>query len=309
MRWPYVETEDSYSFSLLYYGEPKPRDVDGKADVDSRRLIMAEIVLDAAVLGQDRADIVDATLLFASYEVTREFRISGTVTLIERAARLNNTSLTDDFIDYLVERSTATLTGVALVGALRAVAWAISRRRPHPKRRQISDLTRGYARGRDMVAIHASLFADDAHAHLFAAERLRPPADEPKRSEIIELRQALAVRGGQLLAAAFAAAQQEPWNPFLERRLLAEKDEHGATPAEVGLGASSWNAVEDMAKELVDRWQVVDSEWRATVEENGDDIGAFFWLRKPELALRGAEYLSRSAEALVRLEPTLTRYI
>lgn len=53
MRWPYVETEDSYNFSLVYYGEPRPGDVDGKADVDSRRLIMGEVLLDAAVLGQD----------------------------------------------------------------------------------------------------------------------------------------------------------------------------------------------------------------------------------------------------------------
>jgi hypothetical protein len=54
-----VETEDSYNFSL--YGEPRPGDVDGKADVDSRRLITGEVLLDAAVLGEDPADIVDAT--------------------------------------------------------------------------------------------------------------------------------------------------------------------------------------------------------------------------------------------------------
>lgn len=238
-------------------------------------------------------------------EVTRELRLSTTVTPVERAAKHSNTAFTDDFIDHLVQRSAATLTGAARVGALRAVGHAISRRRPHVKRREISELTRRYAREHSLIAINASLIADDAHAHLFAAERLRPRDDHARDAELLELRRVLTARGCQLLMSAFACAQQEPWNPFLQHRLFAEKQEHAETPVEAGLTPEPWQVVEAMAAELADRWRATTDEWRAVVDRRGDDIGAFFSFRK---SAPSGGCLSGDAAALVEQEPDLVRY-
>lgn len=311
MRWPHVESDDDWSFASIYYGTDPPGGDSDKVDVGSRRYAMSEVLRDIAVLGGDTADIINTTLLFASASVCREMRLSVTVEPITGLAERSGTEFTDEFALALVERAAATMTGAALVGALRAIAYAGSFRRPRPLRARISQRARDEVRRAGMVSGHASLVADDAHAHLWTAQNLVPPADEPRRTDVVQAQRLFAERGAWFLAAAFALAQLEPWNPFVRHRLFAELEEH--RPAADLLPAEHrrpWQFVERAADQLDARWATATDAWRALVEEhNRHDIEAYFWTRRDAPPAPALTELPPETAALCEQEADWKRFL
>src|SRR5207253_2968447 len=112
----------------------------------------------------------------------------------------------EEFARTLCDHAERLLGGVALVGCLRVIGHALAWEVPNPGRPAISSRARSVHRGLEALVGYANLVADDAHAHLFAAERLAIPDERRMRGLLIEHRQRLVTNGVRLLLAAAAYA-------------------------------------------------------------------------------------------------------
>lgn len=310
-QWPYVESDSEWVMTSMYYGPSStPERIEGKDDIDSYRYLLAPTLHKIAVLGGSIADITDTALLAVSHSVMNEMMVTTTAETLENLAELCGASLDAEFAARLVERADTIATGMAHVGALRSVAWACSRGRLTEFRPKITRMAREGTRRVKALSGYANLVADDAHAHLRAAEQIQPPEDEDGKKRAHNAIFLCATTGCTLLAMSFAEALLEPWNPFLARRLSAELAEHRQTLSAVSefepdLGAQ----LDEVRGEMDSLWDDTTAKWKSRVERGQYDIAAYMDVRREAPPAPDSAQLSSLAAALHAGEPDFERFL
>lgn len=300
MRYPYVESPRKVrDFASIYY-DVDARESDGRIDVGSDKLLYSDVLQDIARLGGDQGDIVDTTLYWVSYEVTYQMMVSTTREPLEALAELWNVGPDVDFAHRVAARATELMSGAALVGALRAVAWSLVSE-GSPNRIAVIDEARTEFARCAVVSGLGSLVADDAHAQFHVAERLKPGHDD--------LQNALVVRGSLLLAAAHALSLLEPWQPFIGNRLNAEVQEHRpmidhVLPSDSDVIYALDRAAEEYQSYFATQTQRFEGH---PDQRNGDDIGAYFKTRRDAPTPLRSHELSALSQELVRIERGIGR--
>ena len=304
MHYPHVESINLWPFESIYYDGGQQQAVDGKCDVGSDKILMAEVLREIAHLGGDSGDIVDTALLWMACESTYSMRPSVTWDTSWAIANLWGAPLDDQFAERLAGRATTLMTGAALVGVLRCIAWVLGETQPTRYRIELIKTARREAERARIVSGISSLVADDAHAHLTVADRLRPGSDD--------LIGELVVQGCLLLAAAHALALLEPWNPFVKNRLDAELKEHAPmidrlTTTDASLADGFRQAVRELDNHYTESMQ----RFYGHMEKRGndDDLGAYFWTRDAACSRLEIDQLPDLSRQLVVAEPKITRII
>ena len=240
MRHPWIESSGvEWDWRSIYYPPPPggtdvassaaaPAQADDEGapsheacrlDVESRVLGSAEVLRDAVRLaGNQQADFVRAAVYWIAAEAAREMRISTTAEPLKEIATHWDCPVNVEFAEHLAALSTQLLKGAALVGVLRATAWYLSQVENSAFRSSMLINARREADRVGMISGRADLIADDAHAHLSLAERVKPGYED--------LQATLARQGTLFLGAAWAMSLTEPWNPFTRHRLEHELDHH-----------------------------------------------------------------------------------
>jgi hypothetical protein len=277
MPHPYVEHGSEWDFRSLYYGQPYPEVPTGRSDVGSERIRFAPVILRMVMTGGDPAEIRTASLLYVAHCVTYEMRLSTAESRILALAEGEQRSLDLGFATELMEEAEAILWGIALVGCLRAIGCAVSRTQDPAARKPFAVAARSAHAECGAQAGSASLGADNAHAHLSLAERIRPPENEPQRGHVVAGRRDLADLGFLHLCAAIARAYEERWNPFLQERLRRELAEH--EPARAWVSTSQRDLHElgkDLLRAVREKYGGWQARYGALLEEGRHDIDAFF---------------------------------
>jgi hypothetical protein len=260
------------------------------------------------VLGGSVKDIADTALLAVANSVMNEMVVSATVAVLESVAEAHEASVDDAFARYLVGRAEATLTGMAFVGACRSIAWTVSRNRISGVRAEIIELARVEHQRVGGRTGYASLAADDAHTHLWAAQHIVVPDDPEERRRRMDAVRVCAVVGCRLLAMAFAVASGEAWSPFVAHRLSAELEEHAEVLDAVATFSPRDRTDLDVAhQELTNHWSETMSMWRDLVAGGSHDIHAYFRFRTD--APTGLAAPSSTIMALRDGEPGLGRIL
>lgn len=303
MRYPYVESPvDTWDFASIYYGSAR-RGPDGKADVGSDKLLYSGVLRDIAQLGGDHADIVDTTLFWVSYEALYEMRVSTTRQPLESLATLWAVEADDDFARRIVDRARELMSGAALIGVLRAVGWSLAWQVTRYRIEVIEQARAEFVRCGAVSGL-GSLTADDAHAQLHLAERLKPGNDG--------LQTALVSRGCLLLAAAHALTLLEPWQPFISNRLDAELQEHRQVidrilPPDSDEVFALEQVVEEFGTHFAEQTKrFVD---HPDQKRSGGDISSYFKTRREAPPALRLEQLSELSRQLVRIERRIERLI
>ncbi|WP_351235371.1 hypothetical protein [Streptomyces sp. NPDC002133] len=249
------------NIAAYHYGRVRVPVPSGKLDVGSYRLQFGEELLRATRLGGHDPEIVDATLLFAAWSVGCDQRLSPTIRPLRDATGLPLTAEPDALrqrITELTERAEVLLHGAALVSALRALGRLLTHYQyGHQVRPEVSTHVHTLISEHRLRAGRSSALADDAHAHLAAADRV--PQSGPLRASLCE-------RGSRWLAAALACAFDEPWSPFTAYRLERELKEHRSQladlPAESALLDSALGELLHRNRENHDRFEELVSAGR-----------------------------------------------
>lgn len=308
MRYPHLESlEGDWNYRQFYYGaEPAARRVDDdpRVDVDSDLLRFASVLVDVTGLGGDPDERADAILHLVAAEASREMRVGSVLQPLGVIATLWNCDTDHNFSRRLADRAVALFQGAALVGALRAIAWHLSKSSTSHLRADMVRQARDVLAESGMQAGHSVLLADDAHAHLRLSEQVRDGYEET--------RFALAWTGTLLLGAAHAHAIQEPWDPFVQLRMSKERIEHKVALGRVMDAKPPIRVAFDRAvRVLEESGRQGQMAFEACLSDLGQDcdMEAFFRSRESHGTSRRPELLDPTVTQFIQLEAELWRLV
>lgn len=232
-----------------------------------------------------------------------EMRISATPVVLTEICARHSIDL-DELIELVKVEAQRTLTGVALAGALRALAWCSHQNSWHVKRRELSEQARRQYSESGAQTGYSNLLADDAHAHLWGAKSFITTDGSQRENDL------LAFRGYLFLGAALSSALRESWSPFVLYRLDREINEHSDCQQLVS-EKSAWILAKifTLRQRLHDKWEAANNRYRDQMTNlNGDDLGAYLmtvrdapkYLEEEELDAEDALFLA-FAENQIRI--------
>lgn len=317
MDLPAVEADSGeLDLARIYYrerGDGAEATVrESRVDVGSRIFDRASVVLATAEYGAALRDIEYATLMLAARTCCFDMMISKTVPMLNQLSARADKTYDGEYAVHLAAVAEEGLRGVALVGALRSVAYALWKHREHIGGDGRKDLI---ARARNEVVAsgadcgYADLVADDAHAHLIYAEHMKDETELPP--EVVQVQHLIARIGYRLLAIAIAIAARESWNPFTYHRISSEMGHH--TGAAARLADEDKGAI-DLVQHLYRAYVAQEAEcqkyWQMKTKELGDDLLAALWtVSKRPVRQQMNTRTSNLVDQLIHMEPTWARIV
>jgi hypothetical protein len=313
-RWPLIEMDGGWDMASIYYERVRrPVSAAGRTDVFDALFEYSGVLLDVTRLSADSADLRWATTLHVAWQTSFDMRLSTTTATFRRSAEIEGRALDASYLHDIATVAEHRLCGVALVSALRACAHSAFRIGEFRLRAEFSCRARSLAAKSGAWSCLSSVIADDAHAHLGLAARIEiANAEVVRRNEVDRYRRSLIDQGCRLLAAAFAQASTDPWNPFVRYRLAYEVKEHGRQihDLEDEERVRYLTALLESAQQLLLTQDVdLQTDYEQMIAERPErDIDAYFFAK---MRARGERYEPRPSltEALLSEEPTWTRLV